>query len=243
MAVGKMSTIANSTFEGEEEDSLGTNTLKYILVTAIPVVVALCVAFVLVFVVRACWRKRQGSKEYRPVPTIDIPDHPNERPKKQVQIILPNPPPPKTKITVAPNLTESKLPHYLPHKSAATDVSCNNIEEIPPVRGPAMMGGVAALFLKIYVEYNHLMVEVQNAVGLPCRADGTSADPFVKLNVVLREEKQHVRRKSCSTNSVHHSTDPQFMETLDCGPVVREELDHSILHMEVYINKETLINL
>jgi len=239
-----MSTIANSTLE-EEAENLGANSLKYVLVTAIPVVVALCSAFVFVFVVRACWRKRQGSKEYRPVPTRDIPDHPqNEQPKskkKQVQIILPNPPPPKMKITLAPDITKSKLPYYLPHKSAATDIPCknlvNNVEEFEPVRMP---GGVAALLLKICVEYNHLMVEVQNAVGLPCRADGTPADPFVKLNVVSREEK-HVRRRSCSTHPVHHSTNPQFMETLDCGQVVREELEHSILHMEVYYR--TLINL
>ena len=220
-----MSTIGNSTLEGDSASS-GADTIKFVLVATVLAVLALSVVIVLAFVLRACWRKRQGSKEYRRIPTKDTPDRPESEPRvrRKVQIILPDPPPPKTSITLATDITKgsSNRPRYLPHAATGGE------------KTPAEIEGVAApqafLCLKMSMNDNRLMVEVQNVAGLPCRADGTPVDPFVKLNVMSREKK-HVNRK-LSTGPV--AIDPEFMQTVYCGSVVREELEHCILHIEVY---------
>ena len=223
-----MSIAANSTLDEDIVSETGTK--KYVLVTTIPVVLALFVVIILAFVIRSCWRKRQGSKEYRRVPTKDTPDNDqSERVKKRVQIILPDPPPPKMSITLATDLTKSnsKLPRYLPHKPSATVDSHGGDE---PTAGRM---GVAApqtfVCLKLCINHNRLMAEVQNAVGLPCRADGTAPVPLVKLNVASREKKHN--RKLSRTQPV--SIDSELTRTIDCGLVVSEELEHSILHIEV----------
>ena len=220
--------MSNSTLEGDSASS-GADAIKFVLVATVSVVLALSVAIVLAFVARACWRKRQGSKEYRRIPTADT-DHPENKPrvKRKVQIVLPDPPPPKTRITLATDITNgsSKFPRYFPHKPAATDV-------------PAEAVGVAApqafLCLKMSMNNNRLLVELQNMVGLPSRADGTPVDPFVKLNVASREKKHVTRRSSLGSSTTHPmAMDPEFMQTVDCGLVAREELEHCILHIEVY---------
>lgn len=228
MMLVKMSMTSNSTLEEAEVDgTLGTDTSKYVLVTAIPIALALAIAVVVALVVRAYWRRRQGSKEYRPVPTKDTPDYAHDervkRNVRKVQIVLPDPPPPRTRVTIATDITKSnsKLPRYLPHKPAGNSRSGGDVGVAAPQ---------AFLCLKMYMDHNRLMVEVQNVVGLPYRVDGSPVDPFVKLNVVSREKKQ-LNRKSSSTHEV--PVDPEFMQTVDCGPMVREELERSILHIEV----------
>lgn len=224
-----MPTAWNSTLAGAragDSASSGADTIiKVVVLVTLPVVIALSTVIILALVVRACWRKGKGSKEYTRIPTTDTPDHPGNKPrvKRTVQIVLPDPPPPKTCITLATDITKggSKFPRYLPHKPTATG------EEKIPV-------GVAApqalLWLKTIMNDNRLMVEVQSVVGLPCRADGTPVDPFVKLHVVSRE-KRHLNRSFSTTHAV--AIDPDFMQTVDCGSVVREELEHCILHIEV----------
>lgn len=229
-----MSIPANSTLEEDStsDSTLGTD-VKYILVTIIPVTLVLSITIVLAFVVRRCWRRQQGSKEYRPVPTKDTLGHLlNERVRKKVQIILPEPPPPKTSITLATNLTKNapKLSCYcyLPHKSVTTDNSCS--AETISIGKMGVAASQACLCLKMSVTHNRLMVEVKNAIGLPCRADGTPVVPLVKLNVVSREKKHGI--KKCSrTQPV--SIGPDITQIVDCGSVVGEELEHSILHIEV----------
>lgn len=219
-------TNVNSTLE--RDGASEPDTVKYILVIVVPVSLALAITVALGFLIRACWRKWQGSKEYRRVPTKDIPDHPkDERVKRKVRIIMPDPPPIKTSIAIATDLTKSSsmLSRYLPHNSPATSDSSGG--EVP-----TGIGGVAApqafLYLKLCMHHNHVMVEVHNAVGLPCRTDGTPVNPFVKLRMVSRENKH---RKSSSTHSV--PIDPEFLQRVDCGSVTREELENSILHIEV----------
>lgn len=231
MVVEKMSsTSANSTLE--ENDTSREDNVKYILVTTLSVAVAFSVAIVLAFIVRACWRKRQGSKQYRPVPTTDYPQNePVKNPK--VKIVLPDPPPPKTRITLATDLA-TKLPPYLPHKPIATGNSRRNPPGVVGVATPQ-----AFLCLKMCLDHDRLMIEVQNAIGLPCRTDGTPADLFVKLNVVSREKKR-VKRSPSGTLPIQHSNDPRFVQTLDCGSVVREELEHTILHIEVFWYRQSV---
>lgn len=225
-----MSTTANSTLE--EDGTSEANATVYVLVVIVPVTLALAIIMVFGFVVWVCWRKRRGSKEYRFVPTKGTPDSPqDERVKKRkVRIIMPDPPPIKTSIAVATDLTKSssKFPHYLPHKSLTEIHSFRARGIVPGTVGVA--APQAFLYLKTFVNHNRLTVEVRNAVGLPCRVDGTPANPFVKLSIVSRENK-HVIRKSFRTNSV--PINPEFVQRVDCGSVCREELENSILHIEV----------
>lgn len=212
---------SNSTLAG---DGASLGAIGVALVVILPVVIALSVAIILALVVRACWKKRKGSKEYIRIPTTDERPEKKPRVKRKVRIAIPDPPPPKTRITLATDITKgsSKFPRYLPHKPAAGE------------RIPAETVGVAApqafLCLKMVMNDDRLMVEVQSVVGLPCRADGTPVDPFVKLHVVSREKK-HVRRAS-TAHPV--AIDPEFMQTLDCGSVTKEDLDYCTLHIEVY---------
>ena len=223
--------IVNSTIEGESGSS-GKDRIKYVLVVVIPVVLVLSIAIALVFIVRSCWRRRRVSKEYRRVPTIDTPESSqlqNEpwRVRKKVRIDLPDPPPPKMNITLATDVSKgtSKLPYCL---TAASD-NPRSGEKNPPVTV-----GVAApqafLCLKLFTSADRLVVEVQNVVGIPCRADGSPVEPFVRLNVVSREKK-HVYRKSSNTHPVR--IDPEFTQTVYCGPLFKEEIEHSILRIEV----------
>lgn len=227
-----MSTTENSTLEKEGEPE--TDAVKYIVVTVVSSVLGLVILIVLVFAIRAYWRKRRGSREYRRVPTKDTPDHPqNERVKRKVRIIMPDPPPIKTSIAIATDITKgnSKLPFYLPSKSPAKSKPSGGEETTSRIVGVA--APQAFLYLKVCVNHNRLMVEVQNAVGLPCRADGTPVNPFVKLRMASRESKNISRKSSTSTQLV--PVDPEFMQRVDCGSVVREELENCILHVEVML--------
>ena len=225
-----MPTTSNSTLA---RDSASSGAIKAVLVVTVPVVIALSVAIILALVLRACWRKRKGSKEYIRIPTTD--EHPESKPqvKRKVQVAIPDPPPPKTRITLATDITKSssKYPRYLPHKAAATE------EERIPGETVGVAIPQAFLCLTMVMNDNRLMVEVQSVVGLPCRADGTPVYPFVKLHVVSREKK-HVNRRTSTVHPV--AIDPDFMQTVDCGSVAREDLEHCILHIEVYY---TAINL
>ena len=220
----------NSTLE-EDSKSTGRDIITYVFVTVISVTLMLSIA--IVFIVRSCWRRRQGSKEYRRVPTTDtkecsqLRNEPSQV-RRKVRIDLPDPPPPKTSITLATDVSKgtSKLPYCL---AAATGNPRSGVEKNPPVTV-----GVAApqafLCLKLCTSADRLVVEVQNVVGLPCRADGSPVEPFVRLDVVSREKK-HVYRKSSNTHPVR--IDQEFTQTVYCGPLFKEEIEHSILRIEV----------
>ena len=224
-----MSTTENSTLE---KDSVSeADTVQYI-VTLVPSGLVLIILIILVFAIRGYWRKRRGSREYRRVPTKDTADHPqNERVKRKVRIIMPDPPPIKTSIAIATDITKgnSKLPCYLPNRSPGKSKPSSGVETASGMVGVA--APQAFLYLKVYVNHNRLMAEVQNAVGLPCRADGTPVNPFVKLRMASRESKNLSRKSSSSTQLV--PVDPEFAQRADCGSVTREELENCILHVEV----------
>lgn len=230
-----MSTNENSTLEKDLEthSKSETDSVKYIVIIVSAALGLVIVIVLVVLALRAYWRKRRGSREYRRVPTKDTPDHPqNERVKRKVRIIMPDPPPIKTSIAIATDITKgnSKLPRYLPHKSPVKSKSRSGEET-----ASGMVVGVAApqafLYLKVCVNHNRLMVEVQNAVGLPCRADGTPVNPFVKLRMASRESK-HINRKSSSSSQLV-PVDPEYLQRVDCGSVAREELENCILRVEV----------
>jgi len=219
-----MSDTINSTEVGTESGK----TWSYVLVTVTPSVFVLLFTIFLAFFIRTCYKRKW---RYKLVPTKDEQDQPPRKPssKRNVAVAIPDPPPPRIKITTAPNLAEpsshftSQLYHLQPPVFAEGKESNDGEEGVARKQ--------AYVCLKMNLEQNRLLVEVQKAVGLPHREDGIPADPFVRLNVMSRE-RRNSRRKASSTNHIDRTSDPTYMQTLDCGSVVKEELADSILKIQ-----------
>ena len=223
-----MSDVINST---EVDSTGGGKTLNYILVTVTPAVFVLLITIFLVLFIRTCYKKKW---RYKLVPTKDEQDHPRRKSssKRTVNVTIPDPPPPKIKITTAPNLAEptsryTQFTVQLLHKPPVA-AECKEITD----GEEGVAGKQAYVCLKMNMEQNKLWVEVQKAVGLPHREDGTPADPFVRLSVMSRE-RRNSRRKVSSTNHIERTSDPTYMQTIDCGSVIKEELANSNLQIQV----------
>jgi len=221
-----MSDAINST---EVDSSESGKTLNYVLVTVTPTVFLLLVTIFLVFLIRTCYKRKW---KYKLVPTNDEQDKSTRKSSnnRTVTPVIPDPPPPRIKITTAPNLAEPSshfTSQFYLHKPP---VATESKESFDSEEGVAEQK--AYVCLKINLEQNRLLVEVQKAVRVPHRKDGTPADPFVKLSVTSRE-RRNSRRKASSTNHIDRSSDPTYMQTLDCGSLVKEELTDSILKVQV----------
>jgi len=222
-----MSDAINST---TVEDSESGKTLSYVLTTVIPTVFVVLVTICLVLLIRTCYKRKW---RYKPVPTREEQDQPPRKQsnKRTVNVSIPDPPPPKIRITTAPNLAELSLHVTSQFTSHKLPVAVDGKESTDHEEGVA--GQQAYVCLNINLKQNKLSVEVQKAVGLPRREDGTLADPFVRLIVMSHEKRNSSRRKASSTNHVERTSDPTYMQTLDCGSIAKEELANSLLQIQV----------
>ena len=92
----------------------------------------------------------------------------------------------------------------------------------------------AEVFLSMAYNENDalLVVKVEKATELPCRADGTPVDAYVRLFFIPKLPELPQRRTS-KTKSQRRDNSPVFNEVVEYEAMSAEELINSNLHVEV----------